>query len=790
MTKFTMTFSIPALKKNQEGKKELVGMPRGWTNFKTPNDCVVNPNHKVKCVMTGKINNICVIDCDTHDAYYQLLKKYPILENTYTVKTQRGFHIYVNYDPKVDFRNSTNKSLNIDVKTDGGMVFGEGSKTEFGTEYTLYKDLPLVDAPREIWCEICNPRTAKPENPNEPPKVNRITSDVDIDPCCLAVLENIDILFLTNYDDWIRIVWAIKNTFSQDGYIIAKELSQKCHNYGDGKKFEEIWRNGRDGNTWGTIVYYSKLSNENEHYKILLNHKPLTEKFGDFEIAECLLEYIQDDIFLKEGEWYLYDEDTELWSLMKDSDDWSKFKYKVRKVAVKLYQTYNDKLCAERNALPPDSDAWKNKNEVIKIYQNNLNGISKLSKNNDISTALKQILCHRKVDIELDTDPLLFAFEDYTIDLRTGTSYTRNKYDYITMSCGYKYKKPTTEQYEKMCEIIDKIFPDPEIKKCYASILFSCLTGIRPEKFIICNGCGRNGKGVINELLASVLGGTQHYYNKGNTCTLTKPLTSGANAEIAGMHKKRANISTEPEKGSDGLNVEAVKKLTGDDEVNARKLYSNNTICILWATQILEANKIPTINGHIGMAEIARFVVVMFNSIFIKGIKEPEINDNHIGNKYPMDEELKQDNFKKTYRYALFEWILNNAPREIYIPDVVKQASQDYLLSCDDIIGSLLERIEYTGYDKDDENKQDFITIKDLFQIYKSTESYINKTKAEKRKYNYDAFTTDIRTNQKFAIHFKDKYKGKGKARDKGRILIGWRLKMEEDEVENDPEGI
>jgi len=262
-------------------------------------------------------------------------------------------------------------------------------------------------------------------------------------------------------------------------------------------------------------------------------------------------------------------------------------------------------------------------------------------------------------------------------------------------------------------------------------------------------------------------------------------MAQGANPEVANMHMKRVNISSEPENGK-GLNSENIKKLTGNNEINARKLYSSNTTTRLLATQIMEANSIPKINSKIGTAEIERFIIVPFYSLFLKDITEPEINENNIGNKYPQDVRLKLDEFQRIHKHALFEWILNNAPKDIYIPDVVKKVTQNYLLSCDDIVGFCEDLIEYTGYDINDPNKQDFISAKDLFDLYKISESYVNKDKAEKRKYNQSAFKDDLRTNQKFAKHYKEKCKSKGKAYNKNSILLGWRLK-EEDEFEEDP---
>ena len=778
--KLTYTFSINKLIKDDSGSKKPVGMPL-WKSFNKPEDCIIKPNDKVLCVMTGKKNNITVIDCDTHQAYHNLVSEYPILNNTYTVKTSKGFHIYCKYDEKA--KTTTNQTLKIDVRNDGGIVFGAGSKTEFNTEYTVDKDLPLVTAPVEVWAKLCL-RKATNINTDEPPRVNKISTDIEIPALCRDILENIDILYWTDYDDWIRLVWAIKNHFGDAGYKIAKEFSQKCDNFGDSSKFKEVWATGESGNSWGTIEYYSKLSNPEQHLKIKLIHKPIKPSVLDMEVAECLLELIGDEVFLKEGEWYMYDNDYELWVLMQCGDDWLRFNNLIYQTAKQSY-TLQVKLETEKLTKDLLQEQFEKKNKLISEYHVIIKEISKIAKIKSIAECVKMKLACKKVDVEMDKNPYLFCFLNDTINLKTGNKYTRNKYDYLSLSCGYYYNKPKQSEYDKVCDIINKIFPNPEIKKCYASILFSALTGVRPEKFIICNGAGRNGKGLINELLGEALGGENGYFIKGSTTTLTKDLAQGANPAVANMHMKRVVISSEPEKGQ-GLNVENIKKLTGDNQINARKLYSSNCMTKLTATQIMEANDIPKIDGTIGQAEISRFIIVPFDSLFLGDVNEPEINDNNVGNKYPVIESLKFDSFKKSHKQALFEWILNNATKDIYVPDVVKNATEKYLLSCDDIVSFLDDVIEYTEYDINDVDKQNFVNSKELFELYKASEAYVNKNKAEKRKYNQSAFKNDLRTNQKFAKHYKEHCMTKGKARDKRSILLGWRLK-EEDECEEDP---
>ena len=89
-------FTIPKIKTyiNKKGvqKKKLVDMPKEWTTKITSENYMnyVKSNHKIKCIPTGSINNITVIDFDNQDTYSKVLGLYPNLKNYRTIKGTRG----------------------------------------------------------------------------------------------------------------------------------------------------------------------------------------------------------------------------------------------------------------------------------------------------------------------------------------------------------------------------------------------------------------------------------------------------------------------------------------------------------------------------------------------------------------------------------------------------------------------------------------------------------------------------------------------------------------------------
>ena len=107
------------------------------------------------------------------------------------------------------------------------------------------------------------------------------------------------------------------------------------------------------------------------------------------------------------------------------------------------------------------------------------------------------------------------------------------------MTCGKPWIPPRPEEAQKVADLFAFIFPDPEMRAGYASVLKSGLTGTRPENFTVGNGGGHNGKGVINENTANCAG---NYAVEGHLALLTKPIRDGPNPEAAGLHRKRLAI--------------------------------------------------------------------------------------------------------------------------------------------------------------------------------------------------------------------------------------------------------
>ena len=59
-----------------------------------------------------------------------------------------------------------------------------------------------------------------------------------------------------------------------------------------------------------------------------------------------------------------------------------------------------------------------------------------------------------------------------------------------------------------MCrlKLLNTIFPQEDLKTLYLTILATGLDGMPLEQFILANGTGGNGKGLLNELVQHTVG--------------------------------------------------------------------------------------------------------------------------------------------------------------------------------------------------------------------------------------------------------------------------------------------
>ncbi len=286
------------------------------------------------------------------------------------------------------------------------------------------------------------------------------------------------------------------------------------------------------------------------------------------------------------------------------------------------------------------------------------------------------------------------------------------------MKSGYDDIEPTQNDIDEIDKLFDSIFTDPEVKKTYISILRTGLSGKRHEKLFMANGVGRNGKGVLNELMMACVG---NYGHKMNISVLVDKIKDGPNTSVNNLNMMRFVVTNEP---NDNENILCgnIKRITGDMVIPARGLYSSNEDTILNLSLVLELNKMINIKGRIDHAMISRLVSIRFGNIFTN---DPDILKNN-PNAYPENPKLKDPEFQNKFRHAMFKYLLNS-PDELYICQACKQETMDYFKDQNEMYNWFIENYRKT------DAEHSYISMKDIYNHWKESELYSNMTKNEKR---------------------------------------------------------
>ena len=695
------------------------GIGKGWSLDKATSKAAGKDRH-IQCHFNLKGTGIAVIDIDTNDYDVEQLFRdtgIDIEYTSYVAGNTTGWHIYVKSDRYN--KNITKCSPWCEMDYLGEKVFEKIDK----------EWLPHVKGDSE-----CAVLTDEQFNAcfkmvtHTPAVVSTDSSDL-----ILLLIDIIKIEYLDDRSSWCKILWAAKNCKVSEEFM--RTISKKSLKFSD-DGFDTVWKDTYPNITLGTIKYYARLSDSAMYLKLLSTHAFNFQKFAltDNDFAELFMQLEGDNYVLKCDELYVYEKIK--WRV---DNKYHILKSNIQK-ALKMF--FNEVLVT----IPVIAN---NDLEVIKKLTTSMAKVQhKISSNADINNIASMLIHHlvnNQLDktIEFDMNPYLFCFQNKAYDLKTQKEVTITKEDYVLQNTHYDYVEPTDKQLSILDAIIVQIFPDPEVRKCYLSVLYAGMVGIQTEKLVIANGGGRNGKGLINEAFSLMLGEDYFYKLPADTLTTKTDLAKGASPQVANMDNKRFILSSEPEEGS-SLQMGFIKDITGGTEINARQLYSAKTSVRMKQMQVLECNTRPNIKGQIGEAVGDRILDIPFISYFTSNETEWDA-PNHI---YPINLYFKTTEFKQEFRSVLFKYLLMNSSPTLYVPSCIVQRTNDFLLSKDIIYEWMSENYEFTN------DSNDILKMKDVYHEFTESEFFREMDKKAKREHNKKGFIQIIASS----VAFKSKY--------------------------------
>ena len=536
----------------------------------------------------------------------------------------------------------------------------------------------------------------------------------------------------TNYETWIKVGFALKNTYDNKlGIELFDIFSKKCENKYNEKELLNYWNNIKidcaNGYTIRSLYYWAKQDKKEEFIKILQDnnyYKYIGDKLNETDIVRYIKKIEPNKFIWSQDILYCYDGNK--WVLC--DVEFHKF------IGTVLYEHYLELIILYKIE---DSD-------FIQIKKK-LNRLKTLSFKKDIVATSKEVFTNNK--IEFDMNGSLIGFENGIYDLEKDEFRKYNYNDYITFTTKHNfYEKYDEKKMEEVKNFINSFMPDPEIQKLYLEILATGLEGRTLQKFIIFNGSGGNGKSLMDEYMEFLLG--DYAYTDCPSALLTEKQSTNGNPAKYKLNKKRFVCIKEPDEDVAFQNT-IIKELTGGNKISGRNLNSNNTDIHLHITLIVEANSVPLLRAEPTDAELRRYIDLLFPYKFTDN--EAEIDNVKC---FKANNIFKTHEWKNQHKNEMYHLLLKNYKDyknnnyDLKIPQKVRERTEAYLEKSFTIMNFFNETYTITN------NIEDFVKINDIIEDYKNSEDYKNLNKESKRKLSKDYFINFFKNNNKFSKHY------------------------------------
>jgi hypothetical protein len=529
------------------------------------------------------------------------------------------------------------------------------------------------------------------------------------------------------YESWLSVGMALKNSNLDEktaldlfDYFSAK--GSKYDGYSEiEKKFKTFIKKKTQNKYTVATIYYYAIEDNKPRFIEIMNKNTFDLEQSDMckyvkLLAGKIFVYVNKKMYCFDGK--IWRQDDILFKFFLSNELYEFLKM----ILVELYFDHKD--------------FGKMKTQIKKLKM--------ITFKKDIAESYKEVGSNSELSFDLKWN--LLGFDNMVYDLEDECFRDYKYDDYVSTTTGYDWREPSEEEINTVTTILKQIMPVQEEYDLYLQILSSGLNGKCLEKFIIFNGNGGNGKGLVDDLMLVALG---NYAMIGNNSILFETNKTGSNPEKANIHKKRFLVFREPSEKKRFENS-VIKELTGGGTFSSRGHHETDTKKELNLTMIVECNKKPTFSEEPTNADVRRIIDLYFRTTYTTDeslIDEKE----HI---YLANPYYKTIEFQQKHKYALIKILLEEHKKYkkrnfvIDLPKSIKERTQNYLdLSCT-IVKWFKETYECT------KDKKDVIKLKDLYSDFTESQYFYTLTKQERQKYNKSYITNYVETNPFFKKYY------------------------------------
>lgn len=258
--------------KLENDKKKPIGLPNKWINL---DKSIIKNNHKIKCILTGKKNNIIVIDFDKElgMSYYNKYKH--ILEKSYVETSYSGYkHVYYLYDNDFSQSSININNYSIDILSNGKFCFmsDDNNRKEILEIPQIIKDFLLSKNNESLDTEEEDNDTI---NSDDDISDYEKDSNEDIEKI-KELIKIIPKIHSDNRDSWINIGICTKDIINDDdiAFDIWQDFSKLSQKY-NVKDCKKTWKTFNKNNkfTIKSLFHYAK-DNKKEFTKWCKKYNP------------------------------------------------------------------------------------------------------------------------------------------------------------------------------------------------------------------------------------------------------------------------------------------------------------------------------------------------------------------------------------------------------------------------------------------------------------------------------------------------------------------------------------
>jgi P4 family phage/plasmid primase-like protien len=241
------------------------------------------------------------------------------------------------------------------------------------------------------------------------------------------------------------------------------------------------------------------------------------------------------------------------------------------------------------------------------------------------------------------------------------------------------YRADDPEQIE-IDDFMSKVFPKADLRAYMWRKLASYLEGTnREQTYDTWIGVGGNGKSKLVDLMVMALG-DYAVSMQSTVLTRKRPDSGAANPDIMAIRNRRFIYMAEPDDG-EPLNTSRMKQFTGEDCVEARGLFEDQSKFQITGKPVMLCNKFPAIHAQ-DRGTWRRVRAVPFESKFVDPDSEEGKDIDPTKNIWPRDNFL--DSKLKRWRIPFMSRLVHVYETEYLktgiepIPAIVRQESDNY----------------------------------------------------------------------------------------------------------------